>query len=155
MSKTIEGVVIQDLVTHRDERGFFREVVKRTEPVFDGHFGQWSHSHMFTGAIKAWHWHRIQTDYWYVVTGVLLVGLCDMRKESPTHKVVMDFLFGDHQPPRMVKIPPGIAHGCKVIQGPVNLFYLTSHPYDPTDELRIPHDDPEIGYDWLRGPAIK
>ena len=27
--------------------------------------------------------------------------------------------------------------------------------HDPAGELRIPHDDPEIGYDWTRGPTIK
>ena len=37
----------------------------------------------------------------------------------------------------------------------VNLFYITSTTYDPEDEGRIPHDDPEIGYDWLQGPPIK
>ena len=67
----------------------------------------------------------------------------------------MDFLMGDHQPAQVLKIPPGIAHGCQVVQGPAHLFYVTSHVYDPKDELRIPHDDPEIGFDWLKGPDIK
>ena len=40
------------------------------------------------------------------------------------------------------------------LSGPANLFYVTSHPYDPEDESRIPHDDPEIGYDWVQGPPI-
>ncbi len=67
----------------------------------------------------------------------------------------MDFLMGDYQPARALKIPPGIAHGCKAVQGPVNLMYVTSHTYNPADEIRIPHDDPEIGFDWLRGPEIR
>ncbi len=41
---------------------------------------------------------------------------------------------------------------CKCISGPVNLFYMTSRTYDPEDEGRISHDDPEIDYDWLEGP---
>jgi dTDP-4-dehydrorhamnose 3,5-epimerase len=38
---------------------------------------------------------------------------------------------------------------------PAHLFYVTSTTYDPDEEGRIPHDDPEIGYDWLRRPPIK
>ena len=33
-------------------------------------------------------------------------------------------------------------------------FYVVSHEYDSTDERRIPHNDPEIGYDWMAGPKI-
>jgi dTDP-4-dehydrorhamnose 3,5-epimerase len=39
--------------------------------------------------------------------------------------------------------------------GPAHLFYITSRVYDPDDEGRIAHDDPRIGYDWAKGPAIK
>jgi len=151
----INGVVFKELVTHSDERGFFREVIRGNDDFFAGGFGQWSHSLMFAGVIKAWHLHHVQTDWWYVLSGVLRVGLCDMRPESPTFRKTMDFLLGDLQPARVLKIPPDIAHGCKALQGPVNLLYVTSHVYDPADEIRIAHDDPEIGFDWLRGPAIR
>ena len=150
----IDGIVIKELVTHRDERGFFREIVRVSDPCFDAGFGQWSHSLMFEGVVKAWHFHRLQTDWWYVVSGVLRVGLCDLRADSPTYKKTMDFLMGDFQPAQSLAIPPGIAHGCKTVQGPVNLLYLTSRVYDPDDEIRLPYDDPEIDFDWLRGPAI-
>lgn len=153
--KIIEGVIVRDLVTHLDERGFFREIIRRTDDFFQEGFGQWSHSLMFNGVIKAWHFHRIQTDWWYVVGGVMRVGLCDMRRDSGTYKMTMDFLMGDFQPSWMVKIPPGVAHGCKAVQGPVHLLYVTSHTYNPEDEIRIPHDDPEIDFDWLKGPPIK
>ena len=151
----IEGVEIKDLVTHTDERGFFREIIRATDEVFAEGFGQWSHSLMFDGVIKAWHFHGVQTDWWYVCSGVLRVGLCDMRPESRTLKSTMDFLMGDLQPARIVKIPPGVAHGCKTTQGPVHLLYVTSHVYDPDDEMRLPFDDPDIDFDWLKGPPIK
>jgi dTDP-4-dehydrorhamnose 3,5-epimerase len=151
----INGVEIKELKTFNDDRGFFRELIRSTDGFFREGFGQWSHSLMFDGVIKAWHFHRIQTDWWYIVSGVLRVGLCDLREESGTYKKTMDFLMGDLQPARVLKIPPGIAHGCKTVQGLVHLFYLTSHVYDPDDEYRIPYDDPEIGFDWFKGPAIK
>jgi dTDP-4-dehydrorhamnose 3,5-epimerase len=151
----IDGIVYKELATHCDERGFFREIIRVSDDFFTEGFGQWSHSLMFDGVIKAWHFHNIQTDWWYVVGGVLRVGLCDMRPASPTCRQTMDFLMGDIQPARVLKIPPGIAHGCKTVQGPVNLLYLTSHVYDPADEIRIPYNDPDIRFDWLRGPEIK
>jgi len=151
----IEGVITKELTTHADDRGFFRELIRVSDDFFAEGFGQWSHSLMFDGVIKAWHFHRIQTDWWYVAGGVLRVGLCDMRPDSPTYKTVMDFLMGDLQAARVLKIPPGVAHGCKTVQGPVHLFYVTSHVYNPDDEIRLPYDHPEIDFDWLKGPAIK
>jgi len=151
----IKDVIVKKLKTHSDDRGFFRELIRVSDDFFSEGFGQWSHSLMFDGVIKAWHFHRIQTDWWYVVSGVLRVGLCDMRPNSPTFKSVMDFLMGDLQVAQVLKIPPGVAHGCKTVQGPVNLFYVTSHVYNPDDEIRLPFNDPEIGFDWLKGPTIK
>jgi dTDP-4-dehydrorhamnose 3,5-epimerase len=110
---------------------------------------------MLDGVIKAWHLHRKQTDCWYVCSGVLKVAMCDLRPDSPTHKQVMHLLMGDHQPARLLVIPPGVAHGCKTVQGPVNLLYVTTHTYDPADEIRMPYNLPELGFDWLAGPPIQ
>jgi dTDP-4-dehydrorhamnose 3,5-epimerase len=151
----IEGVVIRELVTHPDERGFFREMVRVSDDFFKEGFGQWSLSQMYHGVIKAWHIHKVQVDWWYVTSGLLKVALHDMRPESPTYRKTTDFLMGDNQPPAILRIPPGVAHGCKVVSGPAQLFYITSQVYDPSDEGRIAYDAPEIGYDWLRGPEIK
>jgi dTDP-4-dehydrorhamnose 3,5-epimerase-like enzyme len=150
----IEGVVVKALSTFPDERGFFREVIRSTDDFFSEGFGQWSHSLMFDSVIKAWHIHHIKTEWWYVAVGVLRVGLCDLRKESPTYKKTMDFLMGDLQPAQVLRIPRGVAHGCKTVQGPVHLLYMASHTYSPDDEIRIPYDDPEIDFDWLKGPPI-
>jgi dTDP-4-dehydrorhamnose 3,5-epimerase len=151
----IDGVIIKDLVTHGDERGFFREIIRRTDEFFAEDFGQWSHSLMYQGVIKAWHIHRVQTDWWYVGGGVLKVALYDARPESSSHRETMEAMMGDNQPARVLRIPPGVAHGCKCISGPAHLFYITSTTYDPSDEGRIAYDDPGIGYDWLKGPEIK
>jgi dTDP-4-dehydrorhamnose 3,5-epimerase len=151
----IDGVVLKDLVTHADERGFFREIIRVTDDFFSEGFGQWSHSLMHPGTAKAWHVHTRQTDWWYVAAGTLKVALYDTRRDSPTHGQLMELLMGDHHPACALKIPPGVAHGCKAVGGPVHLLYVTSHTYDPSDEGRIPHDEPEIGYDWQAGPPIK
>lgn len=150
----IDGVVFKDLVTHTGERGFFREIIRVTDDFFPEGFAQLSHSLMYPGVVKAWHVHRHQVDWWYVVCGVLKVALHDTRPDSPTHRKTVEFLLGDNQTERVLRVPPGVAHGCKCIAGPAHLVYVTSRVYNPADEGRIPHDDPEIGYDWMRGPPI-
>ena len=152
MQPTIEGVQIKELVTHSDERGFFREIIRETDDFF-GHFGQWSHSLMHPGSAKAWHLHRKQVDWWYCI-GALKVALHDLREGSPTRGTTMEFFMGDHYGARCVMIPAGVAHGCRALET-THLLYVTSNTYDPADEGRLPHDDPQIGYDWTAFPEIK
>jgi len=151
----IKGVIVKELVTHTDERGYFREIIRSTDELFKEGFGQWSMSFMHPGVIKAWHVHNKQIDWWYVANGVLKVALHDVRKDSPTYRETLELILGDNRPATLLRIPPGVAHGCKCLSGPASLFYITSRIYDPGDEGRIPYDDPEIGYDWLKSPPIK
>lgn len=151
----IDGVVIKELVTHNDERGFFREIIRVNDDFFKEGFGQWSHSLMHYGVIKAWHIHKIQLDWWYVGSGVLRVALHDTRPQSPTFRKTQVLHMGDNHPSKVLRIPPGVAHGCKVISAQANLFYITSRIYDPNDEGRIAYNDPTINYDWTTGPPIK
>jgi dTDP-4-dehydrorhamnose 3,5-epimerase len=151
----IDGVVIKELETHVDERGFFRELIRVTDGFFAEGFGQLSHALVHAGVAKAWHVHKLQIDWWYVATGTLRVALHDTRPDSPTYRETMELLLGEQLPGRVVRVPQGVAHGFRCIAGPAHMFYVTSRTYDPEDEGRIPHDDPAIGYDWLRTPPIK
>lgn len=153
--KLIQDVWLKLLVTHQDERGFFREVLRMTDPIIEEGFGQWSWSMMFSEVSKAFHIHQRQYDYWLCASGVIKAVLHDLRESSLTRGLTNEFMMGDGYDPFVLKIPPGVAHGLKVIQGPAHLFYITSRVYDPSDEGRIPYDDPAIGYDWLKGPEIK
>ena len=144
----IQGVVIKDLVTHTDERGFFREMIRVTDDFFPEGFGQVSHTMTHVGAAKAWHYHQKQVDWWYVVCGTIKTVLHDLRKDSPTHRETQEIMMGDTCTARILRIPPMVAHGYKVMAGPMHLVYTTSRTYDPSDEFRLPHDDPSIGYDW-------
>ena len=50
--------------------------------------------------------------------------------------------------PIVIKIPPGVLHSCKVLSNSADLFYITSHTYDPKDEGRWAYDSSYVGYDW-------
>jgi dTDP-4-dehydrorhamnose 3,5-epimerase len=149
----IQGVEVKDLATHPDERGFFRELIRKTDPFFKEGFGQLSHSYMHAGSAKAWHYHPHQIDWWYVI-GMLKVALYDLREKSATRGQLQEVFLGEHYGAHVLKIPPMVAHGCRAL-APTHLIYVTSSVYDPAEEGRRPHDDPQIGYDWTAAPPIK
>jgi dTDP-4-dehydrorhamnose 3,5-epimerase len=80
--------------------------------------------------------------------GMLQVVLADLRPDSPTYGARNTIYVGQLRPWQIL-IPPGIAHGYKVVgTGPSLLVYATDRFYNPADEGRIPHNDPKINYDW-------
>jgi dTDP-4-dehydrorhamnose 3,5-epimerase len=157
MGPAIIGVEVKELKTHSDERGFFREVIRSTDEMFPtGSFQQWSHSRMQKDVVKAWHYHHVQTDWWYLAVGVIRTVLIDYRPESPTYRAKMEFLMGDGPESRQicVRIPPGVLHGCRVLSDYAHLLYITSTIYSPNEEGRIPFDSKEVGYDWGSGALV-
>jgi len=142
----IPQVELIKLTTHLDERGYFREVLKASQLT---KFGQWSMSYMHSNTIKAFHIHKIQTDYWFVSQGTIKAVVADLRglDWQVTKPECQEFILGDNQEPKILVIPPGVAHGLKVLQGPAVLMYITTEEYNPNDEGRIPFD--ALGYDWF------
>ena len=150
----IEGVELKSLVTHADERGYFREIARDTEEIVREGWAQVSHSLMHPGVAKAWHLHPTQIDWWYVPAGDLKVALYDTREGSSTQGQLDELFLGEHYQAQLLKVPAGVAHGCRAIGGTAHLIYLTSSTYNPDEEGRIAHDDAEIGYDWTAPPPI-
>lgn len=156
----ILGVQFKILKSHGDDRGFFREIFRENEPIFSGgHFAQWSHSFMQKDVVKAWHYHNVQYDWWYLPIGQILTGLIDFREESPTFKKRLFFKMGESHFGKdtlalSLCIPPGVLHGCRVLSDCAHLFYITSKTYDSKDEGRYPFDSSEVGYDWGEGAIV-
>ena len=150
----IDGVIKKELVRHKDERGFFEEIIRVSDDFFKEGFGQLSHSYMYGGTIKAWHIHKTQVDWWYVVKGLVKVALYDGRANSPTYKQVEEFTLGEGGQDIVLKIPTQVAHGLKVLKGPAEFIYVTSGTYSKEEEGRIAYDDAKIGYDWVQGVEI-
>lgn len=152
----ISGVATKNLIKHHDQRGYFEELIRVSDDFFQEGFGQLSHSLMKPGVIKAWHIHKTQTDWWYVVRGTLKTVLFDLREDSKTQGKLMEFTLGEKGKEIILKIPPKVAHGCKVLDNDlVELIYVTSGQYDPLEEGRLPFNDHRIGYDWAKEQIIK
>ncbi len=147
----IAGVSIRPYALWPDDRGYFLEVVRIGQGLpenFPAETTQVSASMSYPGGIKAFHYHLKQTDCWVPVMGMFQVALVDLRKESATFGARNTTYIGAMRP-WQVLIPPGVAHGYKVIgKHPAMLVYITDRFYNPSDEGRIPYDDPQIHYDW-------
>lgn len=146
---TISGVDVRPLVTHADERGALTELLRADWPQFRG-FGQAIASVNLPWVIRAWHWHRLQSDAIVVISGRAAVPLYDARPGSPTHGVVQETIATEE---KLVAIfvPPGVYHGYQTLgERPAVILNFPDRTYNPAapDEERIPSDDPSVPYRW-------
>ena len=147
----IEGVNTKRLRVIPDERGRLMEVLRADDELFQ-QFGQVYITTTYPQVVKAWHFHKIQTDNIAVVKGMLKLALYDSREESPTKGEVNEFYIGEHNP-LLVQIPKEVYHGWMCVSQEesiaINIPTEVYH-YDEPDEYRIhPHDN-DIPYDWKR-----
>jgi dTDP-4-dehydrorhamnose 3,5-epimerase len=146
----IEGVVVKPLRAIADERGWLMEILRGDDPEFAG-FGQVYVSATYPGAVKAWHYHREQTDSFCCVAGMVKLVLVDTRDGSPTNGAVNE-LFVGVQNPCLVQVPKLVYHGWKCISlEPSLVVNVPDRAYNRTepDEYRVaPHGT--LPYDWSR-----
>ncbi|MBI3817821.1 MAG: dTDP-4-dehydrorhamnose 3,5-epimerase family protein [Planctomycetes bacterium] len=144
----IEGIEIVDLKRFNDDGGAITELARLGEGIHAQLPGfvvrQVNYSEVEAGAIKAFHLHRRQTDVWYVPPGdKLLLVLHDCRQGSPTEGQTMRFILGDGNN-RLVRIPPGVAHGCANISAQKGvILYFVDVQFSTgadCDEGRLPWD---------------
>lgn len=147
----IPGVEVRPYALWPDDRGYFLEVARLGQGLvadFPATGSQVSAALNYPGIIKAFHFHRFQTDYWVPTAGLLQVALVDLRRQSATFGMKNTIYVGDLRPWQL-RIPPGVAHGYKVLgKQPSVLIYITNRTYDPKDEGRIAYNHASIAYDW-------
>ena len=147
----IEGITTRKLRLIPDERGYLMEILRSDWEEFEK-FGQVYVTAAYPGAVKAWHYHRHQTDHFACLQGMAKVVLYDGREGSPTKGEIDEFFIGPLNP-LLIKIPPLVMHGFKglgpgmtlVVNVPTELYN-----YDSPDEFRLPPDTDQIPYDWSR-----
>ena len=147
----IEGVKTKELKVIPDERGRLMEVMRSDWEVFEK-FGQVYITTAYPGVVKAWHYHKLQSDNFAVLSGMAKVALYDGREGSPTKGEVAEFFIGEHNP-LLIHIPPGVYHGFKPV-GETEAMVLNCptelYNYQSPDEYRIDPYDNDIPYDWRR-----
>jgi len=149
--KLIQGVRVKQLKVIPDERGRLMEMLRKDDELFVG-FGQTYMTTMYPGVTKAWHYHKLQTDHFVCVRGMIKLCVFDERAESSTKGTVNEFFLGEHNQ-QLVQIPPDVWHGFKNIgETECIVVNVTTHPYDykTPDEYRLPAHGTHIPYDWTR-----
>jgi dTDP-4-dehydrorhamnose 3,5-epimerase len=147
----IDGVKIKKLKVIPDERGRLMEILRSDEDIYEK-FGQIYVTAAYPGVVKAWHYHREQTDHLVCVSGMMKIVLYDAREGSSTNGEVNEFFCGLHNP-LFIKVPKGIYHGFKCISDTEALVINIPdklYDYDSPDEFRVDPHKNDIPYDWAR-----
>ena len=145
----IGGVQMVDLRRHADDGGSITELIRlvdgHPEALADFTVRQVNYSEIEPGTIKAYHLHGRQTDVWYAPpSDRVLVVLLDVREDSATKGARMRLMLGNGAS-RLLRIPPGVAHGAKNVGTATGrLIYFVDQPFSPDpatcDEGRLPWD---------------
>lgn len=145
----IEGVKIKQLRIIPDERGSLLEILRSDDEAFEK-FGQVYLSTIYPGVIKAWHYHKKQTDNVACIKGMIKLVLYDNRKDSKTKGEVNELFIGDRNQV-LIQIPKLIYHGWKCIgEGEALVINCPTQVYNykSPDEYRLPFNTKDIPYNW-------
>jgi len=147
----IDGVCIKKLKVIPDERGRLMEILRSDDDIFQK-FGQVYMTTTYPGVVKAWHFHKKQTDNVACVHGMIKLALYDSREDSPTFQETNEFYIGVHNP-IFVQIPSGVYHGWMCVSAEEAIIVnIPTEVYDyiHPDEYRLDPHENDIPYDWNR-----
>lgn len=145
---TIDGVKEVAIRSMVSEDGNFSELLRITptgtlELFPDFQLAQINRSELQGKSIKAWHLHFKQNEIWYVnPTSQLLVGLLDVRNDSPTNGKTMRIVLGGGKS-TLLFIPNGVAHGSiNLLPESAVIWYFIDTQFDihAPDEQRLHWD---------------
>lgn len=143
----IAGVELRRLEARADGRG---NLVVLMSDRFDEGFTT-PHVYLVTAAarsIRAWVYHKLQSDRLAFTDGDLRVVLYDLRPDSPTHGVLNVLDVGAANKV-VLTIPPFVVHA---VQNPgdedASFVNMPTRAYDPSrpDKTRLAWDDPRVPY---------
>jgi dTDP-4-dehydrorhamnose 3,5-epimerase len=140
MSALPAGVSVLPLTTHTDHRGSVSETF-RSDWAANVGAAQWTYIRTHANVIRGMHCHRLRTDFVTVMEGAMRVVLADVRPEAPGPTLAVIEL--DATTPRLVIIPPGVAHAFETRTSAITLCGLDTG-WTTEDELGCSWTDPAI-----------
>lgn len=154
----LPGILILEPDVFPDARGFFLESYNEKAMAEAGireRFVQDNHSFSARDVVRGLHYQvRPQGKLIRVVAGEILDVAVDLRRSSPAFGTWQGINLSDENK-QMLWIPPGFAHGFRVLSAGAHVLYKATSFYDPEAERTIAWDDPELKIDWrLAGSPI-
>ena len=149
----IAGALLFRPAPHVDERGFFcrtfdAEVVGRAG-IDPAAFIQHSLSRSVRGVVRGLHVRRGDGEAKLIRCsfGVIFDVVLDMRPTSPTYGNWESFELRDDEQMTLY-VPAGCAHGFQALTDPADVSYLIDRAHDPTEDVSIAFDDPQLAIPW-------
>ena len=148
----LEGFLILELETFKDDRGFFLETFQEKnykEVGIKDKFVQDNQSRSSKGVLRGMHFQvkRPQAQIVTVMRGCIFDVGVDLRQNSSTFGQWYGVELSDVGQ-RQVYMAPGIAHGFCVLSDLADLHYKVSRFYDSDDECGMLWNDSEVSIDW-------
>lgn len=148
----LPGVILIEPDVYKDPRGFFLETwqeKKYREGGIDYQFVQDNYSKSVKGTLRGLHAQKAkpQGKLVRVVKGEVFDVAVDITPDSPTFKRWVGVTLSADKFNQFF-VPPGFAHGFCVLSDEAEFEYKCTDFYDPSDEITIRWDDPELGVDW-------
>jgi len=149
---SLEGFLIVELETFKDDRGFFLEAFQEKsykEAGITDKFVQDNQSRSSKGVLRGMHFQVKcpQAQLVTVMRGCIFDVGVDLRQNSSTFGQWYGVELSDVGQ-RQVYMAPGIAHGFCVLSDLADLHYKVSRFYDPDDECGMVWNDSEVNIDW-------
>lgn len=150
----IPDVLIIEPKVFGDARGFFLESFNQQEfnkvTGTNFQFVQDNHSRSRKGVLRGLHYQlppHEQGKLTRVVRGAVFDVVVDIRKKSSTFGrwVGIELTENNH---RQLWMPPGFAHGFKVLSETADFLYKTTNFYAPAYDRCISWEDVTIKIDW-------
>ena len=149
----IAEVVLIEVDTYPDDRGFFRETYKESayaESGFPWTFVQANFSKSRKDVIRGLHFQYEPAGIGKLISvtrGRIMDVAADIRPDSPTYKRwVGAELSGESG--SMLYVPPGFAHGFCALEDDCFVNYMMTGEYSPAHDAGVRWNDPEIGVEW-------
>lgn len=146
----ITGLFRIERPTFPDDRGFFRETLRRTEleAVLGNSFNikQMNHARSTKDTLRGIHvapWNKLV----YVTSGKVQAVVVDLREDSDTFGQYESFILGDDNK-SSIFIPKGVGNSYLVLSDVADYTYLTDEEWAPNKEFGIMWNDPTIGVKW-------
>jgi dTDP-4-dehydrorhamnose 3,5-epimerase len=148
----IDGVIITPLKKISDSRGAVLHMLRSDSDVYES-FGEIYFSIVYSGIVKAWHFHKHMTINYAVPVGQIKFVLYDDRDDSPSNGEVQEITLGEENY-GLVTVPPMIWNGfAGTSQEAAMVANCATHPHDPDEIIRREHNDARMPYDWSKALA--
>jgi dTDP-4-dehydrorhamnose 3,5-epimerase len=138
-----------------DDRGYFKEAFRSSvyaQLGLQGPFAQDNVSLSKAGVLRGLHGDMRMAKLVQVLRGSAFDVIVDLRKESPSYAQWAGVTL-EGATHAQLYVPAGCLHGFLALEDDTLLTYKQTVEYDPTQEIGVAWNDPDLAIEWPLGGA--